>query len=316
MDTILVTGGAGFIGSNLVGLLSSNGSNVRVLDNFSTGKRENLAGSPENVEIIEGDIRDPEAVESAARDATQVYHLAAISSVLLSVDEPANTWETNVSGTWNVLEAARRNGAKRMVFASSASVYGDCSVVPFRESLPLSGSSPYATSKLIGEQLCELYYRLYGLETVCLRFFSVYGPRQNPNSQYSAVIPNFATRLLKGETPTIYGDGEQTRDFIFVDDVVRAVSLAGNGTNAVGEVVNIGTGKQLSVNDLLKAVQGALKTYIEPEFAPLKPGDDPRTCADTSKAQSMLAFSPRMSVETGLARTVKWFAGQYRAKVK
>ncbi|HSG99153.1 MAG TPA: NAD-dependent epimerase/dehydratase family protein, partial [candidate division Zixibacteria bacterium] len=235
-------------------------------------------------------------------------HLAAISSVLLSVDEPEKTWDVNLRGTWNVLEAARLSGASRVVFASSASVYGANLRTPFRESTPLKGSSPYATSKLLGEGLCDQYARLYGLKTTALRFFSVYGPRQNPKSQYSAVIPTFATLLLAGQRPTVYGDGTQTRDFIYVEDVVRAILLAARRRSAIGRVINVGTGKQVSVNQLLGAVQKGLNTYIEPMYAPLKPGDDPRTCADTRLAKTLLGFSPSKSLDKGLQATLQWFA--------
>ena len=311
MSDILITGGAGFIGSHLAEALVKRGRRVRILDNFSTGNKHNLSHIAGDLDVIRGDIRDLETVKKAAHDVRCIYHLAAISSVLISVDDPISTWEANVSGTWNVLEAARLNKVKRLVFASSASVYGDRTRVPFAERIKLKGSSPYATSKLLGEQFCDLYLRLYGIESVSLRFFSVYGPRQNPKSQYSAVIPTFATLLLKGATPTIFGSGKQTRDFIYIGDIVRAIIMAGQKKKAVGEVFNVGMGQQTSVNGLLAAIQTVLKTNITPKFAPLKPGDDPKTCADMTKTRVVLNFSPQMTLEKGLAKTVNWFKEKY-----
>jgi len=307
LKQVLVTGGAGFIGSHLVEELVRRGTRVTILDNFSTGRRQNLAAVLKRVKILRGDIRNPHTLRAAAKGKDLIYHLAAVSSVPLSVDDPVSTWDTNVQATCHMLEAARRAGVTRVVFISSASVYGAARTVPFRETLPLAGSSPYATSKLLGEQLCDLYRRLYGLETVCTRLFSVYGPRQNPRSQYANVIPAFATHLLAGRTPTVYGTGRQTRDFVFVKDVVRALVMAARARNVVGEVINVGSGVQVSVNALLAAIQAELGTRIPPRRAPKKAGDDPRTCADTRKALRLLGFATRTPFATGLRHTLDYF---------
>lgn len=307
MNKILVTGGAGFIGSHLVHGIIKSKNEVVVFDNLSTGRKENLQDCFDKITFVEADIRDFEKLREASQGVTLMYHLAAISSVPLSVDDPKTTADVNVNGTWNILEACRVNQVKRLVFVSSASVYGAATKIPFKESMSLKASSPYAASKLIGEQLCDLYGRLYGLETACLRFFSVYGPRQNPHSQYANVIPAFATRLLNGETPTVYGDGKQTRDFIFVEDVVKAFLAAGKGRKVIGEVINFGSGKQVSVNQLLKMIQLGLNTNITPKFSPKKAGDDPRTCADTTKAKRLLGIKQVTPFQKGLQKTLKWF---------
>ena len=311
MARVLVTGGAGFIGSHLVEALVRRGDEVVVLDNFSTGRRENLKPLLKQVRLARADVRDFDTVRRRMQGVSLVFHLAAVSSVPLSVDEPLDTFDANLRGTWNVLEAARLAGVRRVVFISSASVYGADCPVPFREDMPLKGSSPYATSKLVGEQLCDLYLRLYGLQTVALRLFSVYGPRQNPHSQYANVIPAFATCVLHGKTPTIYGTGEQTRDFVFVKDVVRALLQAARRRAVVGQVVNVGSGQQTSVKELLRLVQEVLGTDIPPRHAPLKPGDDPRTCADTTRARTLLGLNRLTPFRKGLRITCRWFKEYY-----
>jgi UDP-glucose 4-epimerase len=307
MTLVLVTGGAGFIGSHLVDALVAKGNQVTVFDNFSTGREDNLRSSLSAIHIIRENVLNQKALVKAAENATLIYHLAAVSSVPQSVDNPTDTFQVNLLGTCNVLEAARLNSVRRIVFISSASVYGADAPVPFRETMPLEGSSPYATSKLVGEQLCNLYRRLYGLETVALRLFSVYGPRQNPHSQYANVIPAFATRLLKGESPLIYGTGKQTRDFIFVGDVVKALQIAGRKKALNGEVINFGSGKQTSIKQLLAQISRSLDIEIAPHFTPAKPGDDPRTCADTRKARRLLGIKVLTSLEDGLKKTCRWF---------
>lgn len=307
MQTSVVTGGAGFIGSHLVRKLLERGDRVIVFDNFSSGSMSNLEDIQSAVSIINGDVRDAEAIDVALKGADVVFHLAAISSVLLSVDKPQPTWEVNLQGTWNTLEACRKSDVKRLVFASSASVYGSSTEYPFKEDITLQGSSPYATSKLIGERICGLYQRLYDLETSCLRFFSVYGPRQNPKSQYSAVIPTFATLLLSETPPTIYGDGSQTRDFIYVEDIVRAIVIASEAREAVGQVFNVGSGVETSIKRLYNHICDSLGASIVPQFAPLKPGDDPRTLADTSKAAELLKFEAAVDLTEGLQKTIRWF---------
>ncbi len=312
MNKVLVTGGAGFIGSHLVEALVKAGHKVTVLDNLSTGRRANLSAVAKKIRLTVGDIRNLKTLRKVSRNVSTVYHLAAISSVPQSVDDPITTGDINVSGTWNVLEAARLEKIKRVVFVSSASVYGTGTPMPFRESMRVRGSSPYAASKLIGEELCDLYLRLYGLETVALRLFSVYGPRQNPRSQYANVIPAFATLLLNNKRPTVYGTGEQTRDFVSVHDVVKAFVQAGKRRVAVGEVINVGTGRQTSVNRLLQLIQNELGTAIEPKYKPLKPGDDPYTRADSSKAKRILGIRQFTPFKKGLTATVQWFADNHK----
>lgn len=307
MSIALVTGGAGFIGSHLSRALLRAGYEVRIVDNFSTGRRANLKEIRGDIRLSRADVRDFAAMRKAMRGVSKVFHLAAVSSVPQSVEDPVTTFDANIGGTRNILEAARLASVDRVVFVSSASVYGSKQKVPFKESMTLRGSSPYAASKLIGEQLCDLYLRLYGLETVALRLFSVYGPRQNPFSQYANVIPAFATRLLAGEIPTIYGTGKQTRDFIFVGDVARAFVAASRKKSVLGEVINFGSGKQTSVIQLLKSIQTILGVESSPRFLPLKPGDDPKTCADTRKAKKLLGITKLMPFNKGLAQTVRWF---------
>ena len=260
----LVTGGAGFIGSHLVSSLLQKGHSVALLDNFSSGRRENLAGL-EKAELAEGDVRDFDLVSRLAQGADLVFHLAAVVSVLTSLENPQDTWEVNLKGTYNVLEAARRARVKRVIFISSSAVYGEYPKLPFKETFPLQPESPYALSKWMGEELCSLYWRLYKLETVALRLFNVYGPRQNPFSQYANAIPNFTQRLLSSQTPTVYGDGSQTRDFVYVEDVVRAVELAARSKKAVGGAFNVASGKRLSVNKLFGEIQKILGTNAKPD---------------------------------------------------
>ncbi len=308
---VLVTGGAGFIGSHLVENLVKSNFYVVVFDNLSTGIKQNIKSVYKEVKFVNNDIRNFAALKRAMKDAVTVYHLAAISSVPYSVDNPIETSEVNIIGTQNVLEAARQNNVKRVVYVSSASVYGSENKVPFKESMIVKGSSPYALSKLIGEQLCDLYLNLYKLETVSMRFFSVYGPRQNPRSQYSNVIPSFATKVLSNVEPIIYGDGKQTRDFVFVGDIVKAFRLAARKKSAVGEVFNVGPGELTSVNDLLAGIQEILKTNIKPKYLPKKPGDDPCTLADPTKVKNILGLKKFQPFQEGLKKTILWFKENY-----
>jgi len=303
----VVTGGAGFIGSHLVESLVDAGEEVRVFDNFSTGRMENLV--PGAV-VIDADIRDRKALESALEGADYVFHHAAQVSAPGSVEDPLTNDEINVRGTLNVLLAANEVGVKRVVLASSCAVYGDTDRLPISEDTPTLPLSPYAASKLAGEVYAGMFHRLYGLETVCLRYFNVFGPRQDPKSQYAAAIPIFITALLEGRRPTIYGDGEQTRDFVYVGDVVRANLLARDSPSAVGGVFNVSGGKRISVNELIGMLGHIAGKDPNPVHASERPGDVRHSGGDGALARRVLGFAPQVPFEEGLRRTFEWFAAQ------
>jgi nucleoside-diphosphate-sugar epimerase len=306
---VLVTGGAGFIGSNLVRSLAADGHAVRVLDDFSTGRKENLDGVAGEVQVVEGDVRDRVQVRAAVDGVEVVHHLAALPSVARSVADPRASHEVNVDGTLNVLLAAGEAGVRRLVYASSSSVYGDTPVLPKHEELPVSPRSPYAAAKLAGEAYCRAFSHVYPLETVCLRFFNVFGPRQNPASQYAAVVPRFVTRMLGGEPAEVTGDGCQTRDFTYVANAVEACRLAATaGADAVGQAMNVGCGDRISVLDLVDLINGLLGNRIEPVFAPARPGDVRDSQAAIDKAARLIGYRPLVAVREGLAGTVRWFA--------
>ncbi|HEY75765.1 MAG TPA: SDR family oxidoreductase [Thermoflexia bacterium] len=296
----LVTGGAGFIGSHLVEALVARGDRVRVLDDFSTGRWENLAPVRSRVEVLEGDVRDPAAVMRAVEGADVVAHLAAVASVQASLEDPAAVWAVNVDGTLNLLEAARAVGVRRFVFASSAAVYGDHDDLPLREDLPPRPLSPYAASKVAGEALCRAYYASYALPTVVLRFFNVYGPRQDPHSPYSGVISIFVDRMRRGLPPVVYGDGRQTRDFVYVADVVEAVLRAAEREEAVGEVFNVAGGRQTSVLELIQVLNCLLNTRLEPSFALPRVGEVRYSQADVRRAREKLGWEVRIELQRGL----------------
>ena len=305
--SVLVTGGAGFIGSNLVRSLLEDGEGVRVLDDLSTGRVENLAEVLNDVELLEGDVRDPAAVAKAVAGAEVVYHLAALPSVARSVADPLASHQ--VDGTLNLLLAATEAGVRRLVYASSSSVYGDTPVLPKHEGMPVSPRSPYAAAKLAGEAYCRSFARVYPLETVCLRFFNVFGPRQDPGSQYAAVVPRFATRMLAGRPAEVTGDGRQTRDFTFVANAVHACRLAATaGPDAVGETMNVGCGDRISVLDLVELVNDLLGERVEPVFTPARPGDVRDSQASIEAAERLLGYRPLVGVREGVATTVRWFA--------
>jgi nucleoside-diphosphate-sugar epimerase len=308
--SVLVTGGAGFIGSNLVEKLVQLGAKVRVLDDFSTGKQENIAHLLKRgaIELIEGSLTEPEVVKRAVSGVEFVFHQGAIPSVVRSVEDPLTTHQVNTTGTLLLLLTCRDAGVRRVIFASSSSVYGDTPTLPKREDMTPNPKSPYALSKLVGEHLCRLFWELYGLETVSLRYFNIFGPRQDPTSQYAAVIPRFITSLLRNEPPTIYGDGEQTRDFTFVENCVQANLLAATKPNIAGEVFNVGAGKQTSVNELFRLIRSLVGAdHIEPIYAPPRPGDVRHSLADITKARQLLGYEPSVSLEEGLRITVEWF---------
>jgi nucleoside-diphosphate-sugar epimerase len=295
----LVTGGAGFIGSHIVDRLLADGYRVRVLDNFSTGKRENLPQSGD-LGIITGDVGSTDDVNKAMKDVELVFHEAAIASVPRTIDDPIGSQRTNYQGTVNVLEAARQQGARRVVFASSAAVYGDLPELPKREDMPLKPLSPYAVDKLASEYACRMYTHLHGLETVCLRYFNVFGPRQDPSSPYSGVISIFADRLKKGERPVIYGDGEQTRDFIYVSDVVGANMKASTAPAAAGQSINIASGKMVTLNELLQNMCTQFRAKFNPVYADTRAGDIRNSSSAVDLAGNILKWESHVSLDEGL----------------
>jgi UDP-glucose 4-epimerase len=310
--TALVTGGAGFIGSHLVDGLLAAGFRVRLLDDFSSGREENVAHLNGSAELLRGDLRDRALLARALAGVEVVFHQAAVPSVPRSVAEPERTNDVNVTGTLGLLEASRAAGVRRVVFASSSSAYGDTEVLPKVETLPPCPLSPYALQKYAGERYCQLYHRLYGLETVALRYFNVYGPRQNPKSEYAAVIPRFATACLAGEAPVVFGDGEQTRDFTFVADAVAANLLAADAPRAAGEVVNVAGGRRVSLNALLGELQELTGARIPARHEPARRGDVRDSLADLGRARELLGYAPRVDLRTGLARTVSFLKAKER----
>jgi nucleoside-diphosphate-sugar epimerase len=307
MAKYLVTGGAGFIGSHIVETLVRRGDAVRVLDNLSTGKKENLAAVAARIEFIEGDVRAPESCSAAVKGVDHVLHEAALASVVRSVEDPLLNNSINVTGTLNMLLAARDAGVKSFVLASSSAVYGDDPSLPKEEGKEGRLLSPYAVSKLVGEKYAQAFHALFGMNTVSLRYFNVFGPRQDPSSQYAAVIPLFIAKILRGERPVIYGNGEQSRDFIFVENVVQANIEAAESASAGGEVVNIACGIGMTVNGLLEAVNKVLGTKIEAVHSDPRPGDIMHSTADVCKARRILGFEPRVSFLDGLKATAAWY---------
>ncbi|MCR4407329.1 MAG: SDR family oxidoreductase [Anaerolineae bacterium] len=314
MAFYLVTGGAGFIGSHIVAELVHRGERVRVFDNFSTGKEENLRAVRQDIELINGDLRDLEAVRYAISGVDYVLHQGALPSVIRSVDDPLASDACNVVGTLNLLIAARDAGVRRVVYASSSSVYGDSPTLPKHEDMRPAPKSPYAVSKLAGEHYCQVFTEVYGLETVCLRYFNVFGPRQDPTSQYAAVIPLFITALLRGQSPTVYGDGRQSRDFTYVSNNVQANLLAATTPGVAGQVFNIACGKSYTLLELLDALKDILDMNVIPVHAPPRPGDVRHSLADISRAQQVLGYRVGVSFEEGLQRTVDWYREQMLAK--
>jgi UDP-glucose 4-epimerase len=305
MTGCLVTGGAGFIGSHLVEALVARGERVRVLDDLSSGRRENLSAVLGDVELLIGDVADPEAVDRAMDGCEIVFHLAAIASVQASIENPRRSHRVIVDGTLNVLEAARRAGVRRAVFASSSAVYGDHTTLPLREELPPRPLSPYAASKVTGEMYCTAFHASYGLPTVALRFFNVYGPRQDPTSPYSGVISIFASRMHRGKAPVIYGDGKQTRDFVYVEDLVRALLLACEREAAVGEVFNLASATQTSILQLTTMLNEVLGTDIPPEFGPARTGEVRFSEGNVRRAQEALGWKAAIPMSEGLSRLLR-----------
>lgn len=303
----LITGGAGFIGSSIARRLVNDGYYVRILDNFATGQRSNLEDIQGKIDIIEGDIRDFWTVINAVEGIDYVLHQAALPSVQRSILNPLTTTEVNVNGTLNILEAARFHKVQRIVYASSSSIYGDTPTLPKDENMRPQPLSPYAITKLAGEEYCISFYRIYGLEAVCLRYFNVFGPYQNPASQYAAVIPKFIVSFLEDKPPVIFGDGEQSRDFTFIDNVVEANVLACAKKDAVGKVMNIACGQRYSLNAMAEKLGCILDKKIEPVYQPAKPGDVKHSLATIDQASQYLGYQVKVDFDRGLARTVEWF---------
>jgi nucleoside-diphosphate-sugar epimerase len=304
---VLITGGAGFIGSHLARALSARDHAVRVLDDFSSGKRANLADLEGQVEIVEGSILDEATLARALDGVEIVYHEAAIPSVPRSIAAPVASHEANATGTLRVLEGARNKGVRRVVYAGSSSAYGETPTLPKVETMPAAPLSPYAVSKLTGEHYCQVYARAFGLETVVLRYFNVFGPRQDPNSQYAAVIPRFVTAALEGRQPVIFGDGTQSRDFCFIDNVIEANVLAADARGASGQVFNVACGRATDLNGVVQQIAAALGTSIQPTYETGRVGDVKHSLADISAARKVLGYTASVPFEDGLARTIEWY---------
>lgn len=306
MKFALVTGGAGFIGSHLVRHLLTTNWNVRVLDNFVSGKRENLNGINLNFELVAGDIRDERIVKEAVKGVDVIFHEAAFVSVPQSMQQPGECFDVNVRGTENMIQAGREAGVSKMVLASSAAVYGDNEAIPLKEDFPTRPLSPYAASKTVNEIMAGMFTRAYNFDVTSLRYFNVYGPRQNPDSQYAAAIPIFIKRCLEGKPITIFGDGGQTRDLIFVDDVVKANLLAAENNSAPGRVINICSGRETRLLDLIEALWVLFPNAQSPIFSEPRQGDIYRSAGDPTSAQKNLGFIPQTSLSDGLKATVEW----------
>ena len=309
MRSCLVTGGAGFIGSHIAAALVARGDRVRIADNLSTGYRHNLAAAGD-VEFVEGDLADAAFAARAVSGVDLVFHQAAIPSVPRSVKDPATSNRANIDASLNVLLASRDAGVQRVVYAGSSSAYGDTPVLPKREDMPPNPRSPYALQKLVAEQYCALFTQLYGLETVTIRYFNVFGPRQDPSSAYSGVISQFAKALTEGRSPTIYGDGGQTRDFTYIDNVVDGVLRAADAPAASGEVINVATGGRISLLELFEAMKRITGADVEPVFVDGRAGDVRDSQADISKAKRLLGYAPVVSFAEGLAKTIAWYRAE------
>ncbi|HKC65096.1 MAG TPA: SDR family oxidoreductase [Pyrinomonadaceae bacterium] len=305
---VLVTGGAGFIGSHIAQALASNGARVRVIDNLSTGHRENLEEVRGEIDFHEASLADADALRRALEDVEIVFHEAAIPSVPRSVKNPVETHVACVDATFSLLNMAREKGVRRVVYAASSSAYGDQLQLPKTEEMRPDPLSPYAAAKLVGEYYCQVFTRSYNLETVSLRYFNVFGPRQDPSSEYSGVISRFTSALLSGERPIIYGDGEQSRDFTYIADVVAANLLAAETTKGIGQIINVARGERISLNELLntmKKITGRMD--VQPEYREPRAGDVRHSLADIRRARATLGYEPRVGLEEGLRKTIDWW---------
>jgi len=310
-ELYLITGGAGFIGSNIAERLVKDGQKVRVIDNLSTGKVENMDSFIEKAEFVHGDLRYLNTVMEAMKDVDYVIHQAALPSVPRSVETPIESNDNNTNGTLNVLYAAKENGVKRVVYAASSSAYGESPTLPKVETMIPSPLSPYAVNKLIGEYYCSVFTTVYNLETVALRYFNVFGPRQDPTSYYSAVIPKFIKAMLEGKQPTIFGDGEQSRDFTYIDNVVNANLLACKAPKAAGHMMNLACGDRMTLNELSENLKDILKVDIDPVYEPVRAGDIKHSLSDITKAKELLGFEVAVPLYEGLKKTTEWFKDYY-----
>ena len=308
MSLYLVTGGAGFIGSNIVEKLLSIGEKVRVLDNFSTGKRGNILPFLDRIELVEGDIRSYHIVREAVDGVDFILHQAALPSVPRSIKDPITTNEVNVAGTLNILEAAKNTGIKRVVYASSSSVFGNSAILPKKEDMATEPVSPYAVSKLAGEKYCKVFFKVFGLETVILRYFNVFGPKQDPTSQYSGVIAKFINAFLNNKPITVYGDGEQSRDFTYVEDVVEANIISANcSSDCAGEVFNAARGDRVTLNQMIKLLKEIFNIDKQVIYTAPRPGDVKHSEADVSKIERELGYKTKTAFKDGLTKTVNWY---------
>jgi nucleoside-diphosphate-sugar epimerase len=307
----LVTGGAGFIGSNIVATLVDQKQKVRVIDNISTGRMENINNLLDKIEFVQGDLRYLNSVMEAMEGVDYVIHQAALPSVPRSVETPLESNDNNTNGTLNILYAAKQAAVKRVVYAASSSAYGESATLPKVETMKTDPLSPYAVNKLVGEYYCSVFSHVYGLETVVLRYFNVFGPNQDPTSYYSAVIPKFIKALLEGKSPTIFGDGEQSRDFCYIDNVVSANLLACTAPDAVGEVINIACGDRITLNELYQSLCKILNVSIPAAFDAPRPGDTKHSLADIEKAKKLLNYKVLVQVQEGIEKTAQWFKKYY-----
>lgn len=306
MTKYLVTGGAGFIGANIVRQLIDNGEKVKVLDNFNTGKRENINELMNEIEFMEGDVTNNQTVIEAVKDVDVIFHQGAIPSVPKSIIDPMKTNYANINGTLRLLQAAAQANVKRFIYAASSSAYGFNETLPKQEDMPGRPMSPYAVSKYAGELYCKVFHHLYGLETISLRYFNVFGPHQDPNSKYAAVIPAFIKSILNNESPVIYGDGTQSRDFTYIDNVVAANLLAANAPKLQGEVINIGNGSQIALNELVMYINNILGKNIPVAYTAERQGDVKHSLADISLAEKLIGYRPSTSFHEGLKHTIHW----------
>ncbi len=312
---VVVTGGAGFIGSHIAATAAAQGAKVRIVDDLSTGHRENLEEITGNIDFIEGSIADSSLIAKALNDAEVVFHEAAIPSVPRSVENPTQTHIASVDGTFNLLLAAKDANVRRVVYAASSSAYGDQPTLPKVEDMAPDPLSPYAVAKLVGEYYCQVFTRVYGLETVSLRYFNVFGPRQDPGSQYSGVVSRFISTLCTGEQPVIYGDGEQSRDFTYIDNVVLANMKAATTSQGLGKVINVATGDRITLNELLRELKELLgKENVEADYREPRVGDVRHSLADTTRARELLNYEPTVGLREGLKRTIDWWKSSRFAK--